>query len=255
MHKPTLRVLNILLFLSDNKGANLSEIAENTDIPKSTISPILKTLCENDFLHINESNQYFIWKNAFKVGSTFLNTNNVMDILKAYMKDIVGECNEICQLGIYDNGDIFYIARVESKQPIKLISNVGKSVPAHATALGKAILGKFSEERIRDIYKDGLIPITSKTITDIDILIEQINEAKNKGYAYENEETNNDVECLAVPLRSKGEIFAALSISIPIYRSSDNKRESVINILLDYKRKIELDLESLNIDIIADKLI
>lgn len=255
MHKPTSRVLHILLFVSSNEGSSLSEIAMSTDIPKSTISPILKTLCSNKFLYSNENNQYFIGKNAFKVGSTFLSTNNLMDILKAYMEDIVIECDEVCQLGIYDNGAIFYVAKIESKHPIKLISSVGKSIPAYATALGKAILGKFNEEQIRDIYKDNLIPITDKTITDIDILIEQINEAKNKGYAYENQETNNDIECIAVPLYCKDEIFAALSISIPIYRSSDKIRKNIIKVLLDYKKRIELDLKSSNIDIIADKLI
>lgn len=255
MHKPTLRVLDILLFVSENKGASLSEIADNTGIPKSTISPILKTLCLNNFLYINENNQYFIWKNAYKVGMSFLDTYNVTDIIKKHMENIVEECNEICQLGVYVDGDILYIAKIDPQQPIKLISNVGKSLPAYAAALGKAILGKFSTEKIREIYKDGLFPITDKTTTDIDILIDQVNKAKINGYAYEKEETNRDIECIAVPLCSKGEIFAAISISIPVYRSSDEKRKSIVGILLDHKKKIELDLDSSNIDINSDMLI
>lgn len=98
MHNPTKRVLDIMLYISEYEGLGLSDISEGTQIPKSTISPILKTLVEMKFLHCDPSGRFYIGKNAFKVGSVFLRSFSATDVIRQYMAQIVNECNEICHL-------------------------------------------------------------------------------------------------------------------------------------------------------------
>src|SRR5699024_3031372 len=99
LHRPTQRVLDILLLLSQNEdGLSHTEISQLTDIPKSTISPILRTLEEMKFVTLNAHNKYAIGINALKVGGTFIKSNSGIDIIRSFMEEIVDECNEVCQL-------------------------------------------------------------------------------------------------------------------------------------------------------------
>lgn len=249
LHKPTERVLTILLILSDHDGLTLTELSNISNIPKGTISPILKTLTDMKFIHLSNNNLYKIGANSFKVGSTFMESFNVIDMIKSSMKEIVEICNEICQLGIYDNGNVLYIEKIEPKQSIKLVSSVGKTIPAYSSAIGKALLTQFTNEEVKTIYTNGLLPITKHTITDIDVLIDNLNESREKGFAYESMESNENIECFAVPLEANGSIFSAISISIPIFRNTREKSLESIEILLEYKEKIEKRLKYINIDI------
>lgn len=72
------------------------------------------------------------------------------------MTNIVNSCSETCQLGILDNNEVLYIGKVDSPEPIRLISYVGKKIPANCTGLGKALLCDFDKEKLISLYPDGL---------------------------------------------------------------------------------------------------
>lgn len=246
MHKPTLRVINILNFVSMNNGCRFSDIVDSVEIPKSTLSPIIKTLVDNMFLICNDG-KYYIGKNIFKIGSKYLDNFNAIDTIKLHMKSIVEDCNEICQLGILDGTDILYIEKIDPEQPISLVSSVGKSLPSYSTALGKAILTKFSDAELRNLFSKELVKHTENTISNIDDLINEIHNTKKRSYSIEIEETTKDVICFAVPLKENNDIIASISVSIPTYRSDTKKNNKIIETLLRNKIQIENDLSSRNI--------
>lgn len=254
LHNPTKRVLDILELLSKkNQGLTLNEISKSLNIPKSTISPILQTLTLTHFILKDETTlNYFIGVNAFKVGYSFLEHFNTLETIKKYMLAIVDEIDEICQLGILDHTDVIYIAKIEPVQAIKLESSVGKSLPAHATALGKALLSKYSEKEIKELYKNGMKKLTENTTSDIASLLKQIDIIKKTNVAHEVSESKDEIECVAVALKIKDTIFASISVSIPIYRSSKKKIESIKKILL--KAKLDIEKELYNTGIPANNL-
>ena len=251
LHNPTKRVTDILELLSKTSiGHTLKEISDTLNIPQSTISPILQTLCKTQFIMRNEYTLKFsIGVTSFMVGYSFINSLDILEIIKKHMRKIVKETDEICQLGILNEKDVLYIAKVEPTQPIKLESHVGKTFPAHTTALGKALLSKYDDEKIRSLYSQKMKKLTEKTISDVNILIKEIQYIRANYIAEESGENNREVRCVAVPLIFKGYIFASISISIPIYRSSDEKIESIENCLLKYKDSIEKELSNINIEI------
>lgn len=250
LHNPTIRVIKILEALDEClDGLNLSELSEKINSPKSTISPILQTLLSKNYISIDKNtSKYKIGIKSFILGSSFSSNSNSIDIIKDQMKDIVDACNEVCQLGILIDYDVFYLAKVDPEQPINLVSTVGSKLPAYATALGKALLSGYSNEEIRSYFKDKLKPITSNTITSFDKLLQQIEEIRNGEIAYEWEEINRDTGCLAIPLKKKNKVIAAISVSFPLYRASNEKLGLIKKILHEKVSVIEqlihrLDLE------------
>lgn len=251
LHNPTLRVCKILDLIGKNRDLNLTDISDNLSLSKSTIQPILKTLVELNLLYFNQHTKtYNIGYKCYSIGSSFIDNNNGLTIIKNHMKDIVNECNEICQLGILDSMDntrVFYIAKEEPVQSIKLISKIGSSLPAHATALGKCLLSQFDNNTIDKLYdsKKTLPKITERTVTNINDLKEEIKLINEQGFIREIGESSEGVECVAVPILKNNNMVASISVSLPTFRSSDTKIDSISKTLLEHQMKINQQIEEL----------
>ena len=249
LHKPTERVIGILRVISKNPGElTFSNISKMLSIPKSTLSPILKTLLELEIIVLDPATQmYTIGLGSFQIGQTYLHNINGLDIIKSHMRTIVGKCNETCQLGINHRNEVLYLTKVECSQPIKLMSSIGRNLPLYCTGLGRALLFDYSEDKIRDLYTDKMTQFTEFTNTDVDKLITIINEAKEKEYAVEKQEITSDACCIAVPLIINNKIQAALGISMPIFRATLSHVQLIIDLLKKHSKLISQELNSYNI--------
>lgn len=249
LHKPTERVINILNIISKNPNKlTLSNISKQLNIPKSTLSPILKTLVELELLNFEMTNQtYNVGLGTFQIGQSYLNNINGLDIIKSHMRTIVNECNEICQLGINHRNEVLYITKIESQQPIKLLSSIGRNLPLYCTGLGRALLFEYSKEEIKKLYPNKLEKFTEYTIDNIDTIIDLIEKCKLQKYAFEKQEITSDTCCFAVPIIINNNIQAALGVSLPIVRATEKHLDKIISLLNLHSKLISKELEDLNI--------
>lgn len=241
-HNPTIRVLNILETLASNpEGLTLTEIAEAIKSPKSTIMPIIHTMADRKFIFFNEKTYtYTIGINSFCVGSSYSSNMNALQFIKSEMEYVVKKTDEICQMGILDGNNVLYVAKVDSTNPIRILSSVGKKLPAYCTALGKAMLFNFSKEELNNLYPTGLLAYTKNTVTNIDVLYQQLEDVKKSHIATEYGEVNEEASCLAIPLMNNGNIIAAISVSTPSFRLTPEKTQQIKEQLLNAKKRIEL---------------
>ena len=155
------------------------------------------------------------------------------------MNSVTESTQETSQFGILEGGNVLYVAKKDSPQAIRMISWVGTKLPANATAIGKALLSDLTDEQIRDLYRDGLPKLTEHTISDIDLLLGQIEQIRCGEIATETEESTPQMRCFAVPIRQNGRVDAALSISVPIFRYTDEKRVQICQCLREAQQQIE----------------
>ena len=96
LHNPTKRVIDILNIISKNSDKlTFSNISKNLEIPKSTLSPILKTLVELEVLNLDPISQtYATGLGAFQIGQSYLKNLNGLDIIKSHMTTITNSCNK-----------------------------------------------------------------------------------------------------------------------------------------------------------------
>ncbi|AOY75623.1 IclR family transcriptional regulator [Clostridium formicaceticum] len=250
-HRSTSRVLDILEVLaSSQKGYTLTEVAAAIDAPKSSIFPIIHTLQSRGYIEINENtSRYFLGIKALDLGSSYLNSHSMLSFIRKEMQHIVDTCSETCQLGILDKGDVLYIEKIDSPEPIRMISHVGKRLPAYCTSLGKALLCDHDKEALHNLFPEGLKKFTPSTITDIEVLYEQLLEVRQTQIAYESEEITEYIQCFAVPLRKNGLISGALSVTVPKFRLTEEKAELIKKQLLESQAKIEALMIKFNFDI------
>lgn len=249
-HRPTERVLDILeLLAATPAGLSLSDIAKHIGSPKTTVVPILHTMASRKFIIFHQdSGLYTTGIGTYLAGSSYTGDKNVMEFIRSEMEKTVSEINETCQFGIRSDGDVLYIAKVDSKEAIRLVSSVGKRLPLYCTALGKALLYGTPFEMVKELYPDGLKPMTPHTICDFDCLERELARVNENRFASEKEETTPQVCCYAVPICRNRKTIASISVSVPAYRDTQEKAVQIETVLRKTGAVIEKFLSERQID-------
>lgn len=221
-HRMLEKSLAILEYISRHtEGKTLLEITDYAELPKSSVHNILQTFLNLGYINRDrKSNLYTLGLRAFELGTRYIEKDELFRACKDVLKVITRETEETSHFGILDGSEVVYIHKNESTQPIRMVSNIGKRNPAHATALGKALLSGLTDEEIIQLYENqSLAGLTDKTVTALEALLKQVEEIRKTGIAYESEESTPNVQCVAVPVKQKnGNVVAAISVSIPIFR-------------------------------------
>ena len=226
MHQPTLRVLEIIKYISKAKqGARLADLSRELNIPKSTILPILQTLCEQRYLH-NDNGVYGVGTTLFSLGADFAGRFPTLRLVREKLTELVEIFGETCFFGVLEDGNVLYVDKVDSPNPLRMLISTGKKLPAYATGIGKALLMGKSEDELKNLYHGGLIALTENTMTDVGELAKQLSIAEKEGFAQEIEESAEHIRCFAVPIKKHGKTVAAISVAIPVFRFVNGNEKS-----------------------------
>lgn len=246
LHRPTARVLDILESLAAGEsGLTLTEIATAIDASKSTILPVIRTLVARSYVSQDtRSGHYTLGPSCWLLAGAAGEKNVWMRIINETMQRVVDACDEICQLGILTGSDILYLRKIQSTRIVRLVSDVGTRFPASATALGKTLLAEMDAVAVRALYPDGLPVRTRFGVRSFEDLQRQLAEVRSRGYAVDDRECSEETVCLAVSLHHRGRTLAALSVSIPAFRATQEKQEEVADEILKARAYLEKVLDA-----------
>jgi IclR family KDG regulon transcriptional repressor len=230
-----LKVFSILQELSRCEAASLSELETSLMMSKSTIYRFLQTMQTLGYVEQDESTEkYFLTLELFHVGARALYHTEIQKIANPIMKRIVNETSETVHLGELDRDSIIYTHKVESNYSLRMGSQIGRRADIHSTAIGK-ILSAFSadSDHILDVVKSSkFIKHTEKTLETYEQFEEQVDWTRKNGFAYDNEENEPSLLCIAVPVFNFLEqSIASMSMSFPNFRCSAEKYEQYHEIM------------------------
>jgi len=214
-----LRACNILRCFSGKKGHfKVSEVARLLHLDRSTAYRILLTLERGGFLEKDaKTGEYSLGVAAFEVGNAYLGRADFIQISKPVMSHLAVEVQETVHLAILSGTEILYVDKVDSPRTLGVMSKVGQRGPVYCTALGKVLLAFLpDDERSKILGQIQLKPLTQNTITSKKGFMEELKEVRRRGYARDHREIEEDVECIAAPIRNHlGDFIASISISGP----------------------------------------
>ncbi|MBX6748684.1 MAG: IclR family transcriptional regulator [Micromonosporaceae bacterium] len=235
------RTLDVLEALAASvQRPTLGELARRLGIPKSSLHGVLRTLQARGWVRVDETGtRYGLGLRALRVGAAFVETDDAVTLLAPVLDELAARFGETVHLGRLDGAEVVYLAKRESVHPLRLFSAIGRRLPAHATALGKALLAQLDEERLADLLPTPLPRLTSHTLTDLEALRADLAAIRAAGYAVDREENSEGIICVAVavPAHRVGhpgqrEASDAISISLPVSRHSDALQERIAAALL-----------------------
>jgi DNA-binding IclR family transcriptional regulator len=214
-----IRASNVLrCFSKEGSHFKVSELARQLQLDRSTTYRILLSLEKCGFVERDEkTGEYSLGMAAFEIGNAFIRGVDFVKISKPIMADLALRVQETVHLAVLSSTEIVYVDKADSPRTLGVISKIGQRAPVYCTALGKALLAHQSKEEMnRIIQKIRLKPYTKSTIISKKGLIEELKEIREKGYALDRREYEEEVECIAAPIRDHlGNVVAALSVSGP----------------------------------------
>lgn len=240
-----IRAVDILeLYSHDRSELGISEIAKELNLYKSTVHRIVSTLEYKRLLEQNpQSGKYKLGVNLYKLGSLAQNASELLVVSAPYMQKLTEITGETSSLVVLEGTRCIYLAQHESSHIVKMIARVGARILPHCSASGKILLSELEECEVQKIIDaNGLARFTSETITTKERLMEELKKTRELGYAIDNQEREEGVMCVAMPIRdSSKKITAAISVSGPRDRINPHL-ESIIISAKDCVRQISYKL-------------
>ncbi len=213
----SLRILESLG--TDPKQVGLAELSRRLGIEKSTLHRLLGTLEARGFVHKDPSSlRYALGIRMMELGTAVTARSALGRAAGPVLDRLMLRSKQTVNLAILDGKEILYIAKREPPEALRVTVEVGRRVPAHATALGKVMLAFRPPDELQQLFsqRKQLVRFTPNTITSPRKLMDHLKEVRRIGVAMDWEELVLGARCLAAPiLDSSGCAVAAISIAAP----------------------------------------
>jgi len=171
---------------------------------------------------------YIVGIDLYAIGTAYLRHEGLQDAFRIAARAFVAKHSEVVQLAVLDGAEVLYLAREDAPRPIRLVSEPGLRLPAHACALGKALLANLPEQELLATLPTRLKAITHRTITDRAALLEELRVVRRTGVGMDLEEISAGLVCFASYV---GETHLgkriAISTSVPVDRLDDKRSKRI----------------------------
>ena len=236
------RALDILEAI-DGAGGELAliDIAAASGLPTPTIHRLVRTLVDRGYLRQLPDRRYALGSRLIPLGSTALTAFGSRSAPE--LRRLVSELGETANLATLDGDQVVYVGQVPSPHAMRMFTDLGRHVPAHCRATGKALLSQLPDEQIRTILRrTGMPAFTPCTITSPDELLTQLATVRERGWAVDEGELEEGVVCLAVPVPSS---IASLAVSIsgPAVRVDERVRARSVPLLTQVAADLAAQLD------------
>jgi len=235
------RALQILsCFDDENPERGISEIAQAVDLHKATAHRIVTTLVNYGYLErAADGQKYRLGLELTNLGFKVIRRMDLRREALPYMKQVVQQWGETCDLSIFDQGQVFYIEVLRGNHALTISAAVGQRLPAHCTASGKLFLAQLPGQESDRFLNRSLVSYTEKTITNKDALREQFDVIRRQGYAVDIEEMEAGVCAVSAPICDRqGSLIAAISVPIPTSRMTQERITEIANALKEAAQAI-----------------
>ncbi|GAA3940098.1 IclR family transcriptional regulator [Actinoplanes auranticolor] len=217
-----IRALDILELFLDRPQLSAREVMERLDLPRTTVHELLVTLEARAYLISvpGQPVQYRLGMPLFQLGAAFAGRLDLVREAQGVARDVAAACDEAVHVAVLDGADVIYLVKVDSTHPVRMVSAVGRRLPAHCTAVGKVLLSDLDEAGLDAVLKKGaLTGMTPESITDPEGLRAHLERVRAEGVAFDNGESDSAMRCVAAAIRDhSGAAVAAMSVSAPIIR-------------------------------------
>jgi DNA-binding IclR family transcriptional regulator len=218
------KTLRILEAIHELGGVGVTELAKYLDMSKATVHHHLSTLEQNEYV-VNDGSTYRTGLKLLEMGERARRQSGLFEIAKPDVNELADQTGELANLMIEEHGRGVYVHIASGEQAIRLDTRVGTRQYLHTSALGKAILAHMPEERFEAVIdRHGLPAQTPNTVTEKEVLEEELDEIRKRGVAFDGEERAEGIRCVAAPITdNQNQLVGAVSVSAPSARMKHDR--------------------------------
>jgi IclR family pca regulon transcriptional regulator len=234
----------IRAFDAERQELSLSEVARATGLTRATARRFLLTLSELGYVSVSDG-RFSLRPRVLELGYPYLSSLGLPELAPPHMERLVARVNESSSISVLDDTDIVYVVRVPTRRIMSITLSVGTRLPAYATSMGRVLLAALPEDELEALLsRIELRALTARTVTDPKLLRQLLMRVRRQGYALTDQELEEGLRSIAVPIRDgSGTVAAALNVSVHASRATGAAlKRDVLPLVLETAASIEADL-------------
>jgi DNA-binding IclR family transcriptional regulator len=224
------RALDILEAFTASEGElGVTELSRRLKLHKNNVFRLLATLETRGYVEQDkESGNYRLGMKTFEVASVFTHHLGLVRQARPVLEQLVQSTGEAAYLGVLDGASVVCVDMVDTVQPVRVVSHLGRRLPAHAAALGKAQLAFRSPEEREELGRRAAAAgPTGRTLVEPSLLAADLARVAEREWALEDEELEPGVRGLAAPVRDYARrVVGAIGVRGPAFRLSPERLEA-----------------------------
>ncbi|MEX2661670.1 MAG: IclR family transcriptional regulator [Vicinamibacterales bacterium] len=196
-------------------GVTLSELVRRLGLPRSSIHCHLLTLERLGYLHKDEETGRFLFGlQFFSLANRAVAGLGLRRISGPHLYALMRKTGMTVHMGVLDRHEAVLIEAIDSPYSSRIGTWVGRRMPVHCTAIGKALIASWGDEQIERLIGHGLTRYNDNTIASASSLKAHLARTRELGYSVDDEEEAIGLRCIGVPVRDgRGQIVAAISVA------------------------------------------
>lgn len=233
--------LRVLLLLGERTQLRLTDVSQYLGVASSTAHRLLAMLGYRGLVRQNPSTRcYEPGPSLDQLAYALIRRLDVRSRARPTLEKLNADLQETVHLGRLEGGNVHFIDSIESTRALRVVNRLGRSMPAHCTSTGKALLATLSESELLAVYPDEeLLQLTRHSIGTRTKLIEDLAKIRRRGYATSQQESEEGVQSLAVALQAIRSPRLALCASVPISRMNATTRKRIRQHLVEAAEAID----------------
>lgn len=243
------RAHRIVQRLIEMKAATVSEMADEFDMPLSTMYEYVNTLDKIDYIRKQSDGRYCVSSTFLEMGNQVRRNYEIYNVAEPEIRRLAEETGEFAGLMIEEDR-LGVLLSMKKGDKVKRLQ-VNRTYPGvktrlNTTAFGKAILAQLPDSEIRTVVEQyGLHPRTENTITDLESLLDEIDHIRDRGYAFDDEECFEGMRGIGVPVTSRNDrVLGGIALYGPPSRLDDEMFfETYPSVVQEYANIIQGNVE------------
>lgn len=229
---PVLRMFSLLELIAGKENLiSLQMLAIETGLPKPTLHRMLTNfVAEGLLVRQNDKRLYGTGPRLRAFAETLLINATQHGARHAVLRSLVKELGETCNITTLSGDEVLYLDRVDTPEPLRFHLRPGSRVPVHCSASGKLLLSQMTKQvRAKLLQHAPLERFTDDTITDYEILENEVQKVTEQGFGLDNEEFIYGLVCFAVLVPGvRGKATQCVAVQGPSLRLKPDDADRVL---------------------------
>ena len=202
-------------FDATHRELTLAALVARCGMPRSTTHRTAERMLRLGWLD-KPKDRYRVGNRLFEISGLAPIRHELREAVLPFLQDLYNAAKTTVQLGVLDGTQVLVVEKITGHRPMPMLSQVGGTIPAYCSALGRAILAYSDAATINAVIDAGLLPRTPRTLTSGVAVRRELAAIPHRGWAVDREEGNIGVSCVGAPIFGPlGEVVAAVSVTGP----------------------------------------
>jgi DNA-binding IclR family transcriptional regulator len=233
------RGLDVVEVVADGPVA-LAELATRLGLTRSTTHRLASALVDRHYLAFVPGIGYSLGSKLLELGYKVRDELDLRRVASPHLERLAVITDDTVHLGVLDHGRVQYLEKIPGRRRISISSRIGELQPVCSTGLGKALVLDHGEEHWANFFRAE--KNIRQPFSQAEWMVRMRNYAR-AGYAFDLEENEDQIRCVAAPIRDVGgRIVAAISVSSAAQYMNDQRMQTLSKDVVDTARRVSHDL-------------